>query len=86
MANALLIVPQWLSWPGRPRPAWPTAPRGPAARWNLKRSESGNTETELAFMAFIDREFAKADRNLDARLDFDEFCTLFATVAASMKT
>ena len=55
-------------------------------RWGLKRSGDGNTETEMAFMGFVDREFAKADRNLDAKLDFEEFKSLFATVAASMKT
>lgn len=47
---------------------------------------AGNTETEIAFLAFVDREFARADRNLDAKLDFDEFCSLFATVAAAIKT
>lgn len=56
------------------------------ALWELKRSADGNTETEIAFLAFVDREFAKADKNLDAKLDFDEFMQLFATVAAAMKT
>ena len=57
------------------------------ALWDLRRIDAdSNTETEIAFTAFVDQEFAKADRNMDAKLDFKEFCSCYVTVAASMKT
>ena len=59
------------------------------ALWNLHNGNMGDeasTQTQIAFMNFVDQEFNKADKDFNSKLDFKEFCTLYVTVAASMKT
>lgn len=52
-----------------------------AAMWKLGGSD--DPETILSYGGFIDREFAKADKDLSGALDFDEFLGIFSTYQAA---
>ncbi|KAL1518636.1 hypothetical protein AB1Y20_002924 [Prymnesium parvum] len=58
-----------------------------AALWKLAAPSDGDGGTEemfTAFEAFINREFATADRDLSGALTLDEFLTIYQTIKAGV--
>lgn len=55
--------------------------------WKLSTpagDEGGNEESFSAFESFVNREFAKADKDLSGTLGFEEFLSIFQAVKSGM--